>query len=363
MAERISVSTSTSQHYEIFVGEHLSARLVEFLQTFSSGKLLVVIDEQVRGSHRWLEELFSEHFSEVLVYEIPPGEKNKSMEAYSRLIDFILHSSPERNTPLLAIGGGVIGDLAGFAASTVLRGIPLIHIPTTLLAMVDSSIGGKTGINHAHGKNLIGTFYQPRAVFADVRFLHTLPRAEWVNGISEILKYGFIHSPEIFDELKHLLHPRPAFDDGKAWIPLIHKSMSIKAEIIQEDVLETGRRSHLNFGHTFAHVIELTGGYEQFSHGQAVFAGMMAAIFTSNTAGAEIDMQLLKQFRYLYDFSLSGIEESPAGLTALMMRDKKVAHKKLNLILLKALGKPYVLATEDRELPQKSWEYIIKEFN
>ena len=362
MAESISVTTSFNASYEIVIGEDLNEPLSAFLRSFESDTIFAIIDENVFGHHYPLmEEILKPIFGSIHYFKVPSGESSKSFSIYQELMNFILGHSPERGTPILAVGGGVTGDIAGFAAATALRGMPLIHMPTTLLAMVDSSIGGKTGINHSEGKNLIGNFYQPKAVFADVRFLKSLPRKEWVNGLSEILKYGMIDSPEIIEKVKENLG-ESEFNEPETWLPVISKSARIKADIIQEDTLETGKRKFLNFGHTFAHVIEAEGKYKQYSHGEAVFAGMNAAVFASNELGGETDKDLLYQFRHLYDFNLSGINANASALAEKMMKDKKVHKNQLQLILLKETGKPYVHAMDNLSLAEQAWDFVLKEF-
>ncbi|GAB5408666.1 MAG: 3-dehydroquinate synthase [Balneolaceae bacterium] len=335
-----------------------------FLSTYySSEKLFIIIDEQVYKSHSSLiENSFGEGFKKVIKYVVPSGEKHKSIEQFSSIVDFILKNGLERSTPLLAIGGGVIGDLSGFVAASVLRGIPLIHVPTTLLAMVDSSIGGKTGVNHSTGKNLIGAFYQPKAVFADVNFLETLPKKEWINGLSEIIKYGMIEAPGILDELKTLTSNKTMASPEK-WIPVIEKSAKIKVDIVSRDVKESGIREFLNFGHTFAHVIERKGDFTSFSHGEAVFAGMFGALAASNYNGADISKSNLLPFKPLYELNFNKMGNNVKELTELMLRDKKVKNRTIRLVLLEEMGKPVVNSFEDIQFVEQSWEYLISEFS
>tara|TARA_R110000868_G_scaffold37111_4_gene131345 strand:- start:35624 stop:36718 length:1095 start_codon:yes stop_codon:yes gene_type:complete len=364
MYSTIPVKTSSTDRYSITIGENLMQEVSEFLSTYySSEKLFMVVDEQVYKKHSSIiENSFGEGFEKITKYIVPSGENHKSMEQFSSIVDFILQNGLERRTPLLAIGGGVVGDLSGFVAASVLRGIPLIHIPTTLLAMVDSSIGGKTGINHSSGKNLIGAFYQPKAVFADVNFLKTLPKKEWVNGLSEIIKYGMIETPNILEELKKLTNNNE-FSDPVKWISVIEKSAKIKVGIVSRDVKESGVREFLNFGHTFAHVIEKKGGFSNFSHGEAVFAGMFGALAASNKIGASINTSNLMPFKSLYDLDINQIGNNLKELTELMLRDKKVKGKTIRLVLLEEMGKPIVKSFEETKVVEESWEYLISEFS
>lgn len=362
MSDSISVQTSTANTYELHFGYDLSAELERFVQNFGSGKAFLMVDAFVLKHHRsHFENALSSHFNELHIFEVPRGEQAKNIEVYKQAVDFVLHEGVERGTPLIAIGGGVTGDLSGFVAATVLRGIPLIHIPTTLLAMVDSSIGGKTGINHITGKNLVGSFYQPEAVFADVKYLETLPEKEWVNGLSEVLKYGMIHSSEILEQVKVLIEEN-TFADGKSWLPLIQQSAKIKAEIVAQDVLEAGKRAFLNFGHTFAHVIEKAGNYKTYSHGEAVYAGMIAAVHASNSLGANIDLSNLLQFKPLYKLTLDQVNSSAEELVHLMKSDKKVKDEQIRLILLKKISSPYVYKVSEADFVERAWEHTLNIF-
>ena len=363
MSDSIPVKTTSTDSYSITVGENLMEEAAKFLASnFNTSKLFVIIDDKVYRDHSgYIESKLEKKFSRITKYVVPSGESNKSMEQFSSIVDFILNNGVERSTPLLAVGGGVVGDLAGFVAASVLRGIPLVHIPTTLLAMVDSSIGGKTGVNHSSGKNLIGAFYQPKAVFTDVNFLKTLPKQEWVNGMSEILKYGMIEDAGILLELRELTSDN-SFAPPENWIPLIKQSAAIKVDIVSRDVKESGVREFLNFGHTFAHVIEQKGRYQDYSHGEAVFAGMFGAIHASNKSGASIDSGQLAHFKSLYDLNLTTIGDDAKELTQLMLRDKKVKDQTIRLVLLEEMGKPIVKSFDETKWVEESWNYLISEF-
>jgi 3-dehydroquinate synthase len=362
MSESISVETSTQNKYELRFGLGLTEELRAFIRKYSPDKAFVMVDENVNRHHRaYFEDVLNSRFAHVHVFEVPSGESSKSVQLFAKAVDFVLQTGVERGTPLFAIGGGVTGDLSGFVAATVLRGIPLVHIPTTLLAMVDSSIGGKTGINHQVGKNLVGSFYQPEAVFADVKFLETLAEKEWINGLSEVLKYGMIHSPEILQQVTQLRESERLFE-GEAWLPLIQKSAQIKTDIVAEDVLEAGKRAFLNFGHTFAHVIEHEGSYVQYSHGEAVFAGMIAAVHASNCLGASIHESNLLEFKPLYELSLSDISAAPAELVEGMKADKKVKNEQIRLILLKKPGAPYLYEVDETDFVESAWRYTLNIF-
>ena len=328
----------------------------------SPSKAVVIIDENVNHLHgkRYIA-LFEAMFTSVLVYNVPAGEASKSIQHWQNLCSTILENGISRNNPIIVIGGGVTGDLGGFVAASVLRGVPLIHIPTTVLAMVDSSIGGKTGVNHSTGKNLLGAFYQPKAVFADLQALVTLPRKEWVNGLSEVLKYGFIEDPLILAESKRLIH-EAGFEQPEAWSKLISKCAQIKIDIVEKDVKERGVREFLNFGHTFAHAIERLGEYKTFTHGEAVFAGMIAALKMSNLLGNNVNTDLLNEFIGLYSFTLESLKGKEDILIEAMFRDKKAKNEQLRLVLLKEIGQPYVIPVDKLDLVKQSWNHTINLF-
>lgn len=363
MSEKINIFTSFSDTYDVTVGYNLLSQVKSFItEHYTDQKLIVVIDENVQKIHG--EEIFeslNNSFKTIIHYVVPAGEQSKNLDQFAQIMDVILKAGIERNTPMLAIGGGVTGDLAGFVAASVLRGIPLIHMPTTLLAMVDSSIGGKTGINHEVGKNLVGAFYQPKAVFSDLKYLETLPKQEWISGLSEILKYGFISDKRIFEELDELI-VKDEFATAKDWQNIIAKSAAIKVDIVSKDVKESGIREFLNFGHTFAHVIERQGNYKAFTHGEAVYMGMTAAIFVSNQLGATLNTDILLRYKNLYNLKLISALECKE-LTTLMLHDKKVANSTIRLVLLKGLELPFPQKFEDTSIIEKAWDYIIEEFN
>lgn len=362
MFETISVSTTSTSKYEYHVGIGLLEKVRDFIASnFGTQKLLIVIDRNVHQHHvSRVHEVFEPTFGKILTYVVPPGERSKGLEQFSSILDYVLKEGLERKTPLLAIGGGVVGDLSGFVAASALRGIPLIHVPTSLLAMVDSSIGGKTGINHFTGKNLIGAFYQPKAVFADIDFLETLPSGEWVNGLSEIIKYGMIEAPELLDELRRLTKPYGFAAPGD-WVNVIRKSAQIKVDIVERDVLEAGIRAFLNFGHTYGHVIERIGEYSKYSHGEAVFAGMYGALSASNQLGHSIDRIQLDDFKRLYSINLEGIQDVNE-LIGWMYKDKKVSDEVVRLVLLEKPGKPFVYKVEEERILKESWKFLLNEF-
>jgi len=363
MCNPIHVQTHQNDSYEIHIGINLLDEAARFCTRYSKSGACIIIDENVHDLYaEEIASVFDGYFSSVDTYVVAAGEQSKSMDEYSRIMDFVLGKGVTRSTPLIAIGGGVTGDLGGYVAATALRGIPLIHIPTTMLAMVDSSIGGKTGINHRVGKNLVGSFYQPKAVFSDLDFLDTLPEREWVNGISEIIKYAAIKEPGIIEQVAgKTLHSQHFADTG--WKDIVHKSAQIKVDIVQRDTLESGIRAYLNFGHTFAHAIENIAGYGKFAHGEAVFAGMIAAAHVSNKLGGNIKLSNFLQFKPLYSFSLKSFQHKTEDLIQKMYSDKKVTDGNLRLIVLKQMGEPSIIEMNDTELLTDAWNLVISEFS
>ncbi|MDZ7771808.1 MAG: 3-dehydroquinate synthase [Balneolaceae bacterium] len=329
---------------------------------YGDARLMVVVDEKVMRLHgETLEAECGESFRECVFLQVPEGESSKSVSQWKRLTDALMENSPERGTPLLAVGGGVTGDLAGFAAATLLRGVPLLHMPTTLLAMVDSSIGGKTGVNHPAGKNLVGAFHQPDAVFAQTFFLETLERREWINGLAEVLKYAAIREPQLFGEIEEAAGQ--GFVPSPRWEDLIHRSARIKAEIVEEDALEKGRRAWLNFGHTFGHALEKIAGYGNISHGEAVFLGMIAACRASELRGAPVDAGRLEPFIPLYRAPYGRYADRVPELIEAMKRDKKVKDHTIRLVLLDRWGEPRLVPCEDEELIGEAWRYAFRNIN
>ncbi len=271
---------------------------------------------------------------------LPDGEQHKNSETLGLIYDALLQNRCERNTTLIALGGGVIGDMTGYAAATFLRGVPFIQIPTTLLAQVDSSVGGKTGINHPLGKNMIGAFWQPKLVLADTQTLNTLPDRELAAGLAEVIKYGLIRDPVFFDWLE-LNMPRLLARDAVALTYAIKRSCENKAAVVAADERESGERALLNLGHTFGHAIEAGMGYGVWLHGEAVAAGTMLAAELSRRLGwlADADVARIEAIHHA-----ANLPTTPPGLGIdvylnLMGLDKKVEDGKIRLILLKSIGK------------------------
>ena len=276
--------------------------------------------------------------------ELPDGEQHKTLGTLRLVLDRLVELGANRDTTVIALGGGVVGDIAGFAAACYMRGISFVQVPTTLLAQVDSSVGGKTGVNHEKGKNLLGAFHQPLAVVIDTDTLGTLPDRELRAGLAEVIKYGAIIDSDFFAWLENNMQALLALDpDALAYA--IGRSCELKAEVVADDEREAGRRAILNFGHTFGHAIEHCQGYGDWLHGEAVAAGMVMAATLSGTDEAE-----LSRLRRLLDAAGLPVVPPRAGadrLLAAMGMDKKVAAKKLRFVLLRQLGDAYVTSSYD----------------
>lgn len=276
---------------------------------------------------------------------LPDGEAHKNWETLNLIFDALLKNHCERNTAILALGGGVIGDLTGFAAATYLRGVPFIQIPTTLLAQVDSSVGGKTGINHPLGKNMIGAFYQPRMVLADSATLNTLPDRELRAGLAEIIKYGLIRDPAFFDWLERNMH-RLLTRDPVTLNEAIRRSCENKAEIVAADEKEEGVRALLNLGHTFGHAIENGMGYGVWLHGEAVAAGIVMAADLSRRMKliSEADFSRIRKIFLQAGLPVAAPRMSPEKYLQLMMLDKKVDAGRARFIVLNRIGEAVMRA-------------------
>jgi 3-dehydroquinate synthase len=348
--ETVRVSLG-ARSYDIVAGTGLLDAAARYLKpVLARPRVLIVTDATVASLHLpALEASLTLERIEWRRIVLPPGERTKNFAYLQGLIEAMLGLGVDRQTTVVALGGGVIGDLAGFAASIVLRGIEFVQIPTTLLAQVDSSVGGKTGIDTAHGKNLVGSFHQPRLVLADIATLRTLPRRELLAGYSEIVKYGLIRDAPFFDWLDA---NAPALRDGDepARIHAVVTSCQAKARIVAADEREWGERALLNFGHTFAHALEAETGYSgELLHGEAVAIGMIMAFELSQILGLCPPQETNRVRRH---FGKIGLPVTPKGLgsrrwnaaalLARMRHDKKARDGKLRFVLTRGIGQAFV---------------------
>ena len=313
--------------YEIFIGEDI----LSGVKNFVDGKALLVTQENIL-------KICGEKFPYEVAL-IPDGETSKSLSEAEKIYTRAIEIGLDRKSVVIALGGGVVGDLAGFVAATFMRGINLIQIPTTLLAQVDSSVGGKTAVNHALGKNLIGAFHQPRAVFIDLNFLKTLPEREIKSGLGEVVKYGIISDGKFFayleDNAEKILQR-----DLKTLAHVVKRSCEIKAAVVSADEKESGLRRILNFGHTMAHAIEEETAYKKYRHGEAVAIGMLAAAKISCELGKTSAENVRRLENLLQRF---GMKTTCAGLDAdklynVTFRDKKTVGGVVNWVLMKNFG-------------------------
>ena len=288
---------------------------------------------------------------EVISIILPDGEAYKNTETLNLIYDALLQNRCERSTTLIALGGGVIGDLTGYAAATYLRGVPFIQIPTTLLSQVDSSVGGKTGINHPLGKNMIGAFYQPKLVLIDIDTLQTLPARELSAGVAEVIKYGLIRDVEFFNWLEINMTKLMELDT-KITAEAIYRSCQNKAQVVAADEHEAGERALLNLGHTFGHAIENGMGYGVWLHGEAVAAGTMMAANLSKNMGWLSAAELARMDTL---FKAAKLPLTPPSLGVeryidLMGLDKKVENGKIRLVLQQGIGKAVITSNYDAQL-------------
>ena len=330
--------------YPILIGAGLIARPDLFDQYLFGRDVLLVSNTTVAPLYAaaTVGALGSRRVVEAI---LPDGEHHKTLANVARLIDVLVANRFGRDSTVLALGGGVVGDMAGFAAATYQRGIAYVQVPTTLLAQVDSSVGGKTGVNHPGGKNLIGAFHQPNAVLADVRTLATLPQRELRAGLAEVLKYGLICDAPFFDWVEMHVGELLA-RDAEALTHVIRRSCEIKAQIVGRDEYEHGERAVLNLGHTFAHAIEAATGYERWLHGEAVGAGLLMAATLSRESGlmSASDVERIKRILVRIGLPTDTREVTAAAALDQMKIDKKVQSGRIRFVVPRAIGDCFISA-------------------
>ncbi len=343
--------------YPIYIGTDLLGRAELAVPHLPGEQVMLVSNETV--APLYLDRALAA-FRDLRVDSLvlPDGEEYKSLEVLERIFDALLQGRHSRQTTLVALGGGVIGDLTGFAAATYQRGVAFIQIPTTLLAQVDSSVGGKTGVNHALGKNMVGAFHQPRCVIADTTTLSTLEDRELRAGIAEVIKYGLIRDPQFFawleENMEQLVDRQP-----EALAYAIQSSCASKARVVAADELEAGQRALLNLGHTFGHAIETGLGYGTWLHGEAVAVGMVLAADLSARQGWLDAPDVARVVSLLERAGLpvaSPTTLEPDQMLKLMAVDKKVVKGRIRLVLLKAIGEAIVTDAFDAKLLRATLE-------
>ena len=333
-----------SRSYQIKVAGGLLPRLGAECAALKLGQRCAVITDSNVGkkfAKAALKSLSTSGFEPVLL-TVPAGEKSKRMAMVEYCHDQLAKHRLERKSFIVALGGGVVGDLAGFVAATYLRGIPFVQVPTSLLAQVDSSVGGKTGVNLKSGKNLVGAFYQPRLVLCDLDTLKTLPRREYISGLAEVVKYGIIYDAILFAQLERNL-PKLLARDSETLAAIVARCCEIKADVVGQDETESGLRAILNFGHTIGHAIENSSGYGKFLHGEAISMGQVAAAKLSHqilglpSHDAERIEKLFIAAGLPVKIKLDAVRRKK--LFAAMLLDKKVSGGEVKFVLAEKIGK------------------------
>lgn len=354
------IEVTASRPYPVFLGAPL-AGLGEYIQTRvgAVGCILVITNPTVADKYagRLLEGLDSFN---VNIVTIPEGEEEKSLERLSMLTNEALQCGADRGTLVIALGGGVIGDLAGFFASCFMRGIRYIHVPTTLLAQVDSSIGGKVAVNHPVGKNLLGAFYPPLAVWEDFSTLVTLPWSEVQNGLAETIKHALIADAEFFAFLEKHAAKIEERDDA-VWREMVSRSLAVKVKIVSQDEREQGLRALLNLGHSFGHALEAEMEFRGITHGQGVSIGLVAAANLAQTRGLISSAEVERIIKLLAGFGLqTSIQgKDPQKLLDFMRTDKKNQSGRKVLVLPKGIGQAAIVKDCSDEEILQAWEKVI----
>lgn len=355
-AKQVIVETSLSS-YPIHIGRNLGGGLLGEIERLASkgARIAAITDTNVRAAQAsWFAALGSD----VPVLAVPAGEASKSVSQFGEVLDFLAKHKLDRGGVVLAVGGGVVGDLAGYAAASYLRGVRFIQVPTTLLAMVDSSVGGKTGINIKAGKNLVGAFHQPIAVYSDIDMLKTMPPREFASGMAEVIKHGLLQDVELFS----LLESRPIFGPADLRLDeVVETNCKIKAAVVNADEKETaasGGRALLNLGHTFGHAIENVSGYGQYLHGEAIGIGLVAAAVLSERLGFISSTDLVRIRAVVSAHRLPTHLNKPLAASKLleaMSLDKKVKAGVIRFVILKRIGQAETIESADMALIEEIW--------
>ena len=351
------------QHgYDIFIGVSLAEALTPFLAAAGYSKALIVSDTNVGKLYMsTLQDILAAVGLPAEQVRVPAGETAKSLAEAEKIYTRAIEAGLDRRSAIFALGGGVVGDLAGFIAATYMRGVSFLQVPTSLLAQVDSSVGGKVGINHPLGKNLIGAFYQPEGVFMDLTFLDSLPRRELCTGLGEIVKYGVIYDEALFcyleEQADHVLRR-----DRTALKHVVRRSCEIKAAVVSQDEKEAGLRRILNFGHTLGHAIEKETGYTRYNHGEAVAIGMMGAAFISATLGLVGEETIKRLAALLTRLSLPLMAEGCEAdkIYAAIFHDKKTVGGRVTWIVMEGIGRVTALSDVPEAVVKDAIRRIVR---
>ena len=359
METKIVTIDLDTRSYDIFIGGSLLFRIGDFIPEDLAGKaVFIVTDKNVESYARQVHDLIAEAGARICETKVlPAGEKTKSFSNVEDVCTWMLAGGINRDSLVLAVGGGVIGDLTGFCASIAMRGVPYIQIPTTLLSQVDSSVGGKTGINTQQGKNLVGSFYQPSTVIADIETLKTLPRRELLAGYAEVLKYALIGDLGFFNWLEENGEKVCNLDED-AVAHAIEVSCKAKADVVQADEKEQGRRALLNLGHTFGHALELEAGYNgTILHGEAVAIGMVMAFDLSYRMGLCSEDDFVRVEQHLVKIGLptraalvDGLSTSVDALMEAMKHDKKIKDGRATFVVVNTIGEAFLKDDVDQDV-------------
>jgi len=344
--------------YSFYLGENIFDKLDKFIsKNYPAHSIFVVADKTVYKLYKLRVDSFLKSIkNKSNKFILTAREENKSFESLKKIHSSLIKNNFGRDTLLVAVGGGIIGDIAGFAAATFMRGIPFAQVPTTLLAMVDSSVGGKTGINFDHTKNIIGAFYQPGFIYADTAFLNTLPKKEFICGLGEIVKYAFLTDNNFFNFLTRNFEKAINYDTN-VLNRLIKNSVAYKGSVVAEDEKESGLRKMLNLGHTFAHALEVEQDHN-IKHGEAVIFGLACALYTSKEIGILTPDKFEKYFNLMHKFqdliTISSFDKSK--IYNIMLRDKKNLQGKVKFVLLSGIGNILLNVEVDKKVVYSSLE-------
>lgn len=359
METKIVTIDLDTRSYDIYIGNSLLFRMNDFLPDEMAGKsVFIVTDTNVEPYAQRIHTLLSEgEARSCAIHTLPAGEATKSFQRLEEVCGWMLENGLNRDSVVIAVGGGVIGDLAGFCSSVVMRGVSFVQVPTTLLSQVDSSVGGKTGINTRQGKNLVGSFYQPSAVVADIETLQTLPQRELLAGYAEVLKYGLIQDAGFFKWLEQNGERVIALED-EAVAHAIEVSCRAKAATVEADETEQGRRALLNFGHTFGHALEAEAGYDgTLLHGEAISIGMIMAMDLSVRMNLCSEDDFIRLEEHLVKVGLptraslvDGLTTNVDRLIKIMQRDKKVKNGKMVFIVANSIGDAFISSDVPEDL-------------
>lgn len=359
--KRLIVNAKTKKYSVAFYNsfENLLKEIKDLNTDFS--KIVIITDDLVDKIYtQIIEDIIKQAYPEIYTFVFNHGEKNKHLDTISEAYSFMLSKKLDRKSLVVALGGGVVGDMAGYAAATYMRGIKFIQIPTTLLSQVDSSVGGKTGVDFKGYKNIIGSFYQPELVYINTQTLKTLPKNQFSSGMAEVIKHGLIMDKDYFNEIeKKVIKIKELDDDVIA--SLIYKSCSIKSEIVSEDEMEEGKRALLNFGHTIGHAIEKIKDFKLL-HGECVSLGIIVALYISKELNYIGDNIIIRVEELLKSFNLPTFvsDINSEEIYSELFHDKKTMDNQINYILLKDIGNSFISNKVSREIVLNAIEKIIR---